>query len=452
MGLVNLTSILILVIATGGGLVGYFFLRDGELPTLPDENWGLVSSQELLDGSIRNFAINISEQVLQDLKARLILEVKTFDERVEPSMAGTGFHYGINSKFLKNVLDHWLHKYDWRKREKVINKWPGFKTRISGLDIYFRHIKPTKETTPKKKVLPLLLLHGWPGSFVEHQKIIEFLVEGKNSDFRFELIIPSYPGFPFSEGSKKPGMGATDVSLILLKLMKRLGHEQFYVQGGDWGSIIGSNMATLFHEKYVCIMHCKIVAHIFPTWLMDEDEVAQHSPLFYKWPIINMVRETGYMHLHATKPDTLGVALSNSPGGHAAYFLERYSWWTNQTWIDLEDGGINSAFDLDELLDNIMVYWVGKSITTSMRMYRETSNLLTSHYFAVERVAVKVPVSCINLAGEPYTQPKFSLVEKFPRLRYTKWKTGGHFNPLQIPDVVAKDVIEAINFMHKTYT
>lgn len=188
MGLVNLTSILILVIATGGGLVGYFFLRDGELPTLPDENWGLVSSQELLDGSIRNFAINISEQVLQDLKARLILEVKTFDERVEPSMAGTGFHYGINSKFLKNVLDHWLHKYDWRKREKVINKWPGFKTRISGLDIYFRHIKPTKETTPKKKVLPLLLLHGWPGSFVEHQKIIEFLVEGKNSDFRFEVI------------------------------------------------------------------------------------------------------------------------------------------------------------------------------------------------------------------------------------------------------------------------
>ncbi|OXA58423.1 juvenile hormone epoxide hydrolase 1 [Folsomia candida] len=438
----------ILIIAISLGLAGYFVLRDGELPQISDQYWGSGSAPTSEDKSIRPFQINISEKVLTDLRTRLSLEVASQDERVADNLEGVGFEYGMNKKFLKKVVTHWLNQYDWKQREKMLNKYPSFKTKISGIDIHFQHVKPS--TKGKRGNLPLLLIHGWPASFTEYQKLIPLLVDAKDSEYNFELVIVSLPGSGFSEASRKPGLGPAEMSPIFLTLMKRLGHEKFYVQGGDWGSLIASNMGTLYRDNVLGIHmtmcfsnHPRSIlkfglASVVPQLFMDDDEIIQHVPL-YRF-LFHLLRETGYFHLQATKPDTIGVALSHSPSGYAAYFLEKYSFWTNATWLHLDDGGISSRFNLDELLDSLMVHWVGQSITTGMRIYREIFNVLTSNQFALDRVPVHVPASCLNFPNELLAMPKFPLLEKYPHLRYSKAPTGGHFNALEVPDIVAKDI------------
>lgn len=147
----------ILIIAISLGLAGYFVLRDGELPQISDQYWGSGSAPTSEDKSIRPFQINISEKVLTDLRTRLSLEVASQDERVADNLEGVGFEYGMNKKFLKKVVTHWLNQYDWKQREKMLNKYPSFKTKISGIDIHFQHVKPS--TKGKRGNLPLLLIH-----------------------------------------------------------------------------------------------------------------------------------------------------------------------------------------------------------------------------------------------------------------------------------------------------
>jgi len=451
----GIVSVLIVVLAVGIGSIGYFVLKDGEIPEIPDQYWGSGTPKGgKEDTSIRPFQINISEKVLSDLKTRLSLEVATLDDRVENTLEGVGFEYGFNKKFLTKVAKHWLNTYQWKEREKLLNKFPNFKTKISGIDIHFQHVKPTKKDG--RRTRPLLLLHGWPSSFIEYQSIIPLLIDAKDSDLSFQLVIPSLPGFGFSEGAKKPGLGSAEMSLIFLKLMKRLGYEKFYVQGGDWGSIIAGNMGTLYKDNVLGIhmtmchtLHPRTllkfgVASIFPHLFMDEDERNQHFPPFNF--IYHMIRESGYLHMQGTKPDTIGIGLSNSPTGLAAYLIEKFSFWTNHTWVNKEDGGISSAYKLEPLLDNVMVHWFSR-VTSSLRIYRETLNLFTSNQPAVDRVSAQVPASCFNMPMEPLTFPKWPLLEKFPRLRYTKSKTGGHINMMEIPIEVGKDLIQAVNFM-----
>jgi microsomal epoxide hydrolase len=179
-------SIVSLVLVVGIGLIAYFILRDGELPEIKDQFWGSQSASKLKeDESVRPFSINISEKILKDLNTRLTLEVATLDERIVDTLEGAAFEYGFNKNFLKKVTHHWLNKYDWRQREKALNKYPSFKTKISGLDIHFQHVKSPKKFKGGSR--PLLLLHGWPGSFVEYQKMIPLLVDPKDSEINFEV-------------------------------------------------------------------------------------------------------------------------------------------------------------------------------------------------------------------------------------------------------------------------
>jgi len=445
-----------LLIAVGSGLGGYFILRDGELPEIPDQYWGPKSTQNLKqDTSIRPFQINISEKVLTDLKTRLALEVATLDERIEEPLEGIAFEYGMNKNFLKKVTTHWLNKYDWRQREKALNKYPSFKTKISGIDIHFQHVKATKKYKGGTK--PLLLLHGWPGSFIEYQSLIPQLVDPKDSEINFDLVIPSLPGYGFSDGARKSGLGSPEMAVVMLKLMKRLGYEKFYVQGGDWGSKIATNMGNLYQENVLGIQSTMCVslhprsllrfgaALVLPQLFMSKEETEQHLPISRL--VTNLLRESGYLHLQATKPDTVGIALSYSPSGWAAYILEKFSFWTNKNWLSKQDGGI-SAYNLDQLLDNVMVHWVGQSITTGLRLYYETINSPTLTQLALDRVPLEVPVSCLNLPHELLASPKFALVERFPNLvRYTQAQTGGHFNAFEIPNVLAKEIIVSFNEM-----
>jgi len=212
------------------------------LPQIVDEWWGEGALPETEDKSIKPFEINISDEILVDLNERL-----NRSDRTVAALDGVGFHYGFNSQFIETIRDFWSNSYSWKKEEAYLNSFPQFKTNVAGLDIHFIHVQPANTT---KRVLPLLLVHGWPGSFVEFLKIIPMLTEeSENEEFVFEIIAPSLPGYGFSQATRKPGMGAIQLALVFDKLMTRLGFNNYYVQGGDWGSIIGTHMATLYPHR-----------------------------------------------------------------------------------------------------------------------------------------------------------------------------------------------------------
>lgn len=189
---------------------------------------------------IEKFTINIDDSVLIDLKERLN------KSRITDSLDGVNFEYGFNSEILKKLVDYWNNQYDWRSVEKSLNQYNHFKTQIEGLSVHFVHIKPKEIAS--NKVVPLILVHGWPGSFVEFYKIIPLLLTPKNGVV-FELIIPSIPGYGFSQIPNKPGFNAGHAARIFVKLMKRLGHDKFYYHGGDWGAVIGDYTAKLFPKR-----------------------------------------------------------------------------------------------------------------------------------------------------------------------------------------------------------
>jgi juvenile hormone epoxide hydrolase len=436
-------------------------LSDVELThTFPDQYWGPPGTQnEKEDITIKPFKISVEEKVVTNLKRKLKEELES--GRFTPPLEGIGFEYGFNSKYLKEVTTYWLNKYDWRSREKLLNQFPSFKTKISGLNIHFQQVK-SKNNGKYKKTRPLLVLHGWPGSFVEHQKFIPLLTDPVNSDINFEVIVPSLPGYGFSDGATRPGLGVIEMGQIFVKLMRRLGHEKFYIQGGDWGSVIGSTMAMIYPKNVVgyhsngCISnHPRAIlrmlgATFFPSYLFTGQEAERFAPLSKVWTF--WTRETGYLHIQATKPDTIGAALSQSPTGLAAYILEKFSTWTNEKGMHSLDGALTNKFGMDELLDNIMVYWVSNTITTSVRLYSE---FFGKRFFGLglDRVPVKVPTACIVSWNDGYTMQTESMVaETFHNLISYKYAAdGGHFLAMEHPDVLANDVLPFVKIVEEKY-
>lgn len=424
-----------------------------EPETMPaDVYWGTDSGQakdRSNDKEVRPFLINITTEVIADLKNRL----SNARPIVKP-LRSVNFEYGFNGDHLAKVIDHWLNRYDWTARQAYLNTLPQFKTNIFGLDLHFIHAKPP--TRSKARTIPLLMLHGWPGSVVEFYKIIPMLttpVAGRN--FVFEVVAPSLPGYGFSEAAARPGMGPAQMGQMFVKLMERLGHEKFYVQGGDWGAVITEAISKIFPDR-VYGMHSNMCSTITSLKLIDyirlalgtywpsiiissENEESRTYPLSKMFS--GFLEESGYMHLQMTKPDTAGVALNDSPVGLAAYILEKFSTWTSTRYKNLPDGGL-SKFKTDELLDNVMIYWVTSSMTTSMRLYSEFAS---NKYQALPHamVKVKVPAACAIFPNEiPITLTlKTLLNRKFEKLiRATEMKDGGHFAAFEQPRLLADDI------------
>lgn len=245
---------------------------------------------------------------MEDLYNRLDL----FQEHTLP-LQDANFTYGFNSDYLYNVIDFWRNQYDWRQREKFLNQYPHFITNVQGLDIHFMHVKP--KITKNVKVLPLLLLHGWPGSIREFYRAIPLLTTPRDG-YVFELIVPSLPGYGFSEGATKRGLGSSQVAVVMKNLMLKLGFKKFVVQGGDWGGLIAQSIATLFPENLIG-MHsnmCSVntpatflltlIGSVFPRLVVEKEY--EHLIYPYGSTFKHLLEETGYLHLQATKPDTIG--------------------------------------------------------------------------------------------------------------------------------------------------
>lgn len=416
-----------------------------------NEYWGRGDAKNYKeDKTIKPFKISYSAEVIKRLTDKLD-DAQAFTEPLE----GAAFEYGFNTRHLQAVLNYWKGQYlpKWSERERFLNQFPQYTTQLQGLNIHFIHAKPTK-TNADTKVYPMILLHGWPGTVREFYDIIPLLTTPSKDNIAFEVIAPSLPGYGWSEAAHKQGLGAARMAVIFRNLMKRLGFEKYYVQGGDWGSLIGSNIATLYPESVLgyhtnmCAINTPMAnikiffASFYPSLFMDEKYVSWVFPF---WPkFVDLLQESGYMHIQATKPDTIGVALQNNPIGLAAYILEKFSTWTNKDYRQLPDGGLEKFFTLDALLDNVMIYYLTNTITTSQRIYKEVfGDELVN--LPLDRTPFEVPSACAHFKNELMHVPEFTLKEKHTRLLQSNYfEDGGHFAAMQLPKVVYNDFIEFV--------
>ncbi|MBN3302926.1 HYEP hydrolase, partial [Amia calva] len=433
-----------------------FFRKKEESLETEDGWWGegqAPASGE--DESIHPFKVQTSSEEIEDLYRRID------QTRPIPSLEQSEFNYGFNSAYLGKVVSYWRNQFDWKKQVEKLNKYPHFKTKIEGLDIHFIHVCPPNLAEGKTAV-PLLMVHGWPGSFYEFYRILPLLTEPAGPDsVVFQVICPSIPGYGFSEAPHKQGFNSVCAARVFCKLMKRLGFNDFYVQGGDWGWLIGTNIAQLqprnvkgLHLNFASVskpgLHTVlslVFGRYFPGLFGFKDHDLKRLFPFMTNVVGETLKETGYMHIQATKPDTAGRALNDSPVGLAAYILEKFSTWTDPQFRNLEDGGLERKFSLDDLLTNVMIYWVTGCIISSMRFYKENLGKGIAQCFHPSRLPVRVPTAMACFPNELLHTPRLWAEQKYLNLvSFNYMERGGHFAAFEEPELLAQDIQ---NFMKK---
>ncbi|KAI3363079.1 hypothetical protein L3Q82_011735, partial [Scortum barcoo] len=438
-----------------GGVLAYMVHKRRQVKSIPlgDGWWGAGEKPLSEDDKIYPFTVATSDEEIQDLHDRI--DRTRYADPLEESC----FHYGFNSTYLKKVVSYWRHEFDWKKQVAVLNKYQHFKTKIEGLDVHFIHVMPPRRQN--QKVLPLMLVHGWPGSFYEFYKILPLLTEN-HGGFTFEVICPSIPGYGFSEAPHKQGFDSLAAARVFLKLMERLGFSQFYLQGGDWGSLITTNMAQMkpqcvkgLHLNMIMVrkgfkvMMSFMIGRYLPFLVgFSREDVRRLFPFFEKnvWAIL---RESGYLHIQGTKPDTAGCGVNDSPVGLAAYILEKFSTWTDQTNRAIADGGLERKFSLEDLLTNVMIYWTTGSIVSSMRFYKE--NFQCDPDSRVDgKTGVFVPSGHAAFPNDLMHCPKSWAQTKYRDVySYTLMPRGGHFAAFEEPRLLADDIVQFVKKVEK---
>ncbi len=372
------------------------------------------------------FAIRISDAVLADL-ARRIDTTRWPDE-----LENAGWEYGSNLAYMRSLAEYWRHSYDWRREEAILNRLPQFRLAIEGFHIHFVHVRG-KGPAP----LPLIVTHGWPGSFVEMLKLIPLLTDptahGGSAEDAFDVIVPSLPGYGFSDRPGERGMDPKKIATLWVRLMEELGYKRFGAQGGDWGSIISIALG-LDHAKRMIGIHLNYIAGRFLLGgtmnAQPDDEIASAylEQLRGWWDA-----EGGYSHEQTTKPQTLGYGLNDSPVGLAAWIIEKF-----RTWSDCA-GDVESVFTRDQLLTNIMLYWVTQTAPSSARLYYESRQrpLSLSRSNRVE------PPVAVAVFPKEIAMPPRALAERGLNIaRWTEMPKGGHFAAMEQPELLAKDLRE----------
>jgi len=368
---------------------------------------------------IKPFSVNIAQQVLDDLKLRL--DLTRWPDEIE----GSGWNYGTDLSYMKELVTYWRHTFDWRKVETEVNSYPNFTADIDGQQIHFIHIKGRG-----KRSVPLIITHGWPGSFLEMMKLIPLLTE--NPDFSFDLVIPSVPGFGFSGKVSGPGCNSEFVAGIWHQLMTELGYKRYGAQGGDIGSGV-STWLSLKYPAHVIGLHLNYIPGSYKPYLADGEQLSAEVLAFQKTGTEWLAREGAYAHMHATKPLTAAYGLNDSPAGLCAWIVEKFSGWSDN------GGNIENIFTKDELLANVTLYWVTQTIHSSMRMYNENSK---RPLMFKENESVKVPVGFARFPKELPTPPR-SYIEKGYHIRHwTAMPAGGHFAAVEQPELLSKDMID----------
>ena len=382
-----------------------------------------VSAQRAPGGSeaVRAFKIHVDDAVLADLKQRL---ART---RFPGEIDGSSWDYGTNLAYLKDLIAYWRDKYDWRTAERRLNQFDQFTTTIDGLDIHFIH-----QRSRNPNAMPLVITHGWPGSFIEFTKIIPNLINptahGGTADDAFHVVAISLPGFGFSGKPTERGYGPERIAGIIAKLMARLGYTRYGLQGGDWGASV-SRFAAINDASHVIGLHSNFCLAGPPPGAKDPNEGVSAAELertrarqaFFE-------TERGYFLEQSTKPQTIGYGLDDSPAGLAAWIVEKFRSWTDS------DGDVEKVFPREDLLAHITLYWVTQTATSSARIYYENQ-----HAPAVSH-RVEVPTACAVFPKEISIAPRRWVEAQYNLTRWTEMPRGGHFAAWEEPQLLAEDI------------
>ena len=369
------------------------------------------------------FRVDIPNSVLQDLKRRL------GSTRWPGEISDSGWDYGSDRDYVKSLCEYWENEFDWRKQERHINSFSNYIADIDNLTVHFIY-----ERGKGPDPLPIVITHGWPSTFAEMLDIIPMLTDpeshGGSAADSFDVVIPSIPGYGFSQKPELPGMNVAQVASIWTKLMtKELGYESFVAQGGDWGATI-SNWLGYDHSKSCSGIHLNCLTMRHPDGPQTKEE-KDWEERFTKYQIM----QEGYRTQQATKPQTLSYAMMDSPVGVAAWILEKF-----YSWSDIKNNNIESVYSKDILLANIMVYLVSNTFNTSSWIYfgrREEGG----RFFPKDFHRIEVPTGVAIFPKEMSEWPPRSYVERIFNIKHwTKMPNGGHFAALEQPELLVNDI------------
>lgn len=367
---------------------------------------------------IRPFAIAIPDADLDDLRRRLNAT------RWPDAETAGDWRQGAPLGYVREVCATWANAFDWRTWEAKLNAWPQFVTQIDGVDIHFFHVKSKHENAK-----PLVITHGWPGSQVEFHKIIDALVDptahgGTEAD-AFHVIAPSLPGYGFSGKPAVEGWGIEKIAMTWAQLMARLGYDRYLAQGGDWGSATTTAIAAVdpqhcagFHINMVTVMP----KGLDPTQMTPQEVAAAKSLEYYR------KQDSSYAQQMATRPQTLGYGLADSPAGQCAWILEKFWSWTDC------DGHPENVLARDEMLANISIYWLTNSAASSGRLYW--------HSFGLRNIPeIGVPMGGAIYPKEIFRASRRWAEEKYKNIvHWSEHDKGGHFAAFEQPDAFVADL------------
>jgi epoxide hydrolase len=371
------------------------------------------------------FRIEIPARELHDLRDRL--EQTRWPERETVD----DWSQGVPLAYIKEVCDYWAHEYDWRSTEATLNAFPQFRTQIDGLGIHFIHVR-----SRHPDALPLVMTHGWPGSVVEFLKVIGPLTDptsyGGDEADAFHVICPSLPGYGFSDKPDRSGWTVQRIAGAWIDLMDRLGYERYGAQGGDWGTSITTSIGQQDPDHVTGIHLTPPLAPPDPSTFDDltEGERSALASLEHssEW-------DSGYSQEHSTRPQTIGYALVDSPAALCAWIIEKFWAWTDCA------GHPENALTRDELLDNLMLYWLPRTGASSARLYWESIRQVNEWISGSVTDQVSVPAGCSIFPKELQRPSRRWAEKRFLDIRY--WNepgSGGHFAAFEQPELFVDEL------------
>lgn len=374
------------------------------------------------------FTIAIPEDALRDLRERL---AKT---RWPHDFANDQWQYGTNLAYLKELVEYWLHQYDWRAQEKAMNAFANYKTTIDGMPIHFIH-EPGKGPNP----MPLILSHGWPWTFWDFHKVIRPLTDpaafGGDPKDAFDVVVPSLPGYGFSTPLTTPGMNFWRTADLWVQLMQDvLGYNKFAAQGGDWGALITAQLGHKYADRLIgCHINLMAPLNVFIGGMPEASEYGPDEKGWYEKNVNFFTAESGYSALQTTKPQTLAFALNDSPVGLCSWILEK-----RRTWSDC-NGNVEKRFSKDDLLTTMTLYWLTQSYGTSARYYYEATH--NPWQPAHNRTpVVEAPTAVAVFLKEVILMPHKWAERYYNLKRWTVMPSGGHFAPMEEPERLVDDI------------
>jgi pimeloyl-ACP methyl ester carboxylesterase len=374
---------------------------------------------------IEPFSIQFEPGILTDLRARI------HNTRWPDQVPGIAWAQGTELEYLKRIVAYWADEFDWRAQERKLNAFRQFRAEIDGIRIHFVH-----EKARRGRGIPLILSHGWPSTFVELLPLVPLLTEPETHGIdgpAFDVVIPSLPGYGFSERPARTGVNYRYTAALWQRLMQRLGYERYGAQGGDFGAGVATLMA-LDHPQPMIGVHLnnlEIPPYTGPGARPLSDAERSYLARAESW----WQREGGYKAIQGTKPQTLGYALNDSPVGLAAWILEKWFSWADS------GGDLDHRFSREFLLTNLTLYWATQTITSSMRDYFDNR---WSGVGLGPQDFVKVPAGIAVFANQFVDDgaPPREWAERLYNVRrWTSMRSGGHFAAAEEPELLAKDIV-----------